>query len=94
MEAEARAILAEALGSGSATLDPSVLQALVADLYGGHPPSNGVDDLIKERRREALNEVIAEGGDPEKVFGDQFNRICKEAGLEPSQVRRRQRRPA
>ncbi len=56
MEAEARAILAEAcMGSGK-TLGAAALQNLVDDLYEGAKPSGVVDDLIAERRREAAAE--------------------------------------
>ncbi len=55
MEAEARAILAEACAP-----EPRVtgadLQDTIARLYGGAPPSGVVADLIAERREEAAHE--------------------------------------
>lgn len=66
MEAEARAILAEACLTGSrshaiadgATAKATRLQAFVDKLYGGKKPKNVVDDLIAERRREAAKEAL------------------------------------
>ena len=52
MEAEARAILA-ALCKAPATVDGVSLQAWVHELYCGRTPTNVVEDLIAERRREA-----------------------------------------
>ena len=89
MEAEARAILSGALLPTVQATQPEDLQRLVSDLYGGKPPVAVVDELIRERRREALYEATAEGEDPEQVFGDQFPRICREAGLSAKQVRQR-----
>ncbi len=94
MEAEARSILAEAVQSRSAASDPDALQALVAGLYDNKPPTDIVAEFIREKRREALNEVLADGLDPSEVFGDQFVRICEEAGLDPGEVRRAGRRLA
>ena len=94
MEAEARRILAEALLPTHGNVPPEELQALVASLYGGDPPAGVVDDFIREKRKEALNDLLADGLDPVEVFGDQFVRICEEAGLDPAEVRRAARRLA
>jgi plasmid stability protein len=56
MEAEARAILADACTQIEAPITGAELQAWCRSLYGGHPPAGAVDDLIAERRREAARE--------------------------------------
>jgi plasmid stability protein len=56
MEAEARAILIEACKMENGIFTPSVLQAWVDQLYGYQKPANVVDDLIEERRQEAVIE--------------------------------------
>ena len=63
MEAEARAILSEALEAGRRLGSPTStaekvrdLQAFVDQLYGGNKPKGVVDELIAERRREAARE--------------------------------------
>jgi plasmid stability protein len=94
MEAEARAILAGALAETAPRASADELQALVAQLYGGEPLAGGVDGLIRDRRREVIQEVLEQGDDPELVFGEEFERICKEAGLTPASVRRAARRRA
>ena len=90
MEAEARTILANALAVSSA--DATDLQRIVAELYSGAPPRNTVDDFIREKRREVINEVLAEGLDPQVYFGDEFQRICQEAGMTPDEIKRAKRR--
>jgi plasmid stability protein len=94
MEAEARAILTGAVAHEAPRISAEELQARVAELYGGKPPAGGVDALIRDRRREVIGEVLEEGADPEVVFGEEFARICKEAGLSPAAVRRAARRRA
>jgi plasmid stability protein len=59
MEAEARAIIAAACAEGPEHLGPADLQAFVDHLYGGKKPSDVVDALIRERRREAKAEADA-----------------------------------
>ncbi len=54
MEAEARAILAEACADEVAPVEE--LQELVDSLYGGSKPAGVVDELLDERRREATTE--------------------------------------
>jgi plasmid stability protein len=90
MEAEARTILANALAVSSA--DAPDLQRIVAELYSGAPPRHAVDDFIREKRREVINEVLAEGLDPQVYFGDEFRRICQEAGMTPDEIKRAKRR--
>lgn len=54
MEAEAREILTNAtLGARLRTLAASELQRGVERLYGSDLPTGVVDDLLRERRREA-----------------------------------------
>jgi hypothetical protein len=55
MEAEVRAILAEACRPPS-TVDGAALQEWVCELYGGQVPTGVVEGLIAERRREAADE--------------------------------------
>jgi len=56
MEAEARAILAEAVrGETGEPLDPASLQDFISGLFKGSPPRL-TDELIRERRREARKE--------------------------------------
>ena len=56
MEAEAREIIASALTKKPRVTTVEELQALVDRLYAGRKPKSAVDDLIKERRREARRE--------------------------------------
>lgn len=58
LEAEARAILIEALPADQprGTMDAASLQEWVDELYRGARPVGVVDDLIAERRREAVAE--------------------------------------
>ncbi len=55
MEAEVRALLAEAVGSQK-RLTGRELQEWVTSLYGGKMPQGVVDDLLAERRREVVME--------------------------------------
>ena len=56
MEAEARAILAEACKHDDNLLPISGLQDWVDRLYGDNKPTNVVSKLISERRSEAAKE--------------------------------------
>lgn len=56
MEAEAREILAAACGGLEGHVSTEDLQSLVDDLYRGQTPGGVVDELIRERRREAASE--------------------------------------
>lgn len=56
MEAEVRDILARASLEPQETTDPEELQGWVNRLYADGKPGEVVDDLIRERRREAANE--------------------------------------
>jgi plasmid stability protein len=100
MEAEARRLLATSLTSGFATAsDRSAAGRAVQDWVAknldpraGH--AGTADDLIQDRRREVILEVIDEGHDPEVYFGDQSARVFAEAGWNLKQVRRlRKKRP-
>ena len=56
MEAEARAILGEAVrGETGKPFDPASLQDFISGLFKGKPPRL-TDALIRERRREARKE--------------------------------------
>jgi len=56
MEAEVRDILARASLEPRETTDPDALQSWVDRLYGKSMPDGVVDDLIRERRRDAADE--------------------------------------
>ncbi len=56
MEAEIRAILTQASLSDESRESAEALQNFVDGLYGGEKPSGVVDEMIGERRREALTE--------------------------------------
>jgi plasmid stability protein len=56
MEAEARAILAAACLVDEPVLDAEALQQWVDALYAQQRPDGVVDELIAERRREAVGE--------------------------------------
>lgn len=56
MEAEARAILAEACRDPDGVAPPESLIDLVRELYGDQRPTGVVDALIAERRAEAARE--------------------------------------
>ena len=56
MEAEVREILARATRETSEKPDPAALQAWVAQLYGQNKPKGVVDELIRDRRKEADSE--------------------------------------
>ncbi len=66
MEAEARAILADACNSREQPrltreeilAKAKDLQAFIDKLYGGNKPKNVVDEFIAERRREAAREEL------------------------------------
>lgn len=66
MEAEARAILAEAamerpkrsMTRKDLLRETQRLQAFVDKLYGGNKPKNVVDEFIADRRREAAREEL------------------------------------
>ncbi len=55
MEAEARAILAQACAA-EPLVSADALKAWVSDLYGGALPAGVVDELIADRRSEAATE--------------------------------------
>jgi plasmid stability protein len=57
VEAEARAILAEAArGETGQPFDPELLQDFISGLFKSKPPRL-TDELIKDRRREARKEL-------------------------------------
>ena len=59
MEAEARAILADAVNGDSDTAEEHPLRklrALLDEVYGPDKPTGVVEELIAERRREAARE--------------------------------------
>lgn len=56
MEAEVREILTRASLEPQEKTDPNELQGWVDHLYASRKPRNVVDDLIRDRRREATDE--------------------------------------
>ena len=56
MEAEARTILSDSCRPPASDNELLALQDLVDELYGDAKPSRVVDELIADRRREALQE--------------------------------------
>ena len=56
MEAEVREILAQATRETSQKPDPEALQAWVTQIYGQNKPEGVVDELIRDRRKEADSE--------------------------------------
>jgi plasmid stability protein len=56
MEAEARHILTVTVMDDEAVLSAESLQQWVDELYSDLKPANVVDELIAERRLEAMNE--------------------------------------
>lgn len=56
MEAEVREILAQASHEPHATTDADQLQTWVEQIYGQTKPNDVVDELIRDRRREAADE--------------------------------------
>ena len=66
------------------------IQAWVATRVGKSEPMQGAANaLIRDRRREVILEVIADGQDPEAYFGSEFDRLCQEADWTAEQVRQR-----
>ena len=94
MEAEARRLLAAALTSGvCASSDRSAagfaVQDWVAKKLGARAVhTDSSEELIRDRRRDVILEVIGEGHDPEVYFGDQSARVIAEAGWTAKHVRR------
>jgi hypothetical protein len=56
MEAEARDILAQTCAPSAGDSGWEGIQDFVDRIYGGRKPRGVVDDLIRERRREARRE--------------------------------------
>ncbi len=56
MEAEARAIITEAISAEDDKMSATALQAWVDQLYGAQKPTHVVETLIAERRQEAARE--------------------------------------
>jgi len=56
MEAEAKAIIIEACGEVKNQNSIEQIPDLIAELYDGTPPNNGVEELIAERRKESKRE--------------------------------------
>lgn len=56
MEAEAREILTLACAEAEPSVSGEDLQRLVKTLYGASRPKNVVEELLRERRRQALEE--------------------------------------
>lgn len=87
MEAEARAIIAGAVGAPSPDDLPeavALLQDWVARSVkkkgksGGD--SNSLDAFLRDRRRNAIREAIEDGLHPKELFRGELPRIAAEAG--------------
>ena len=82
MEAEARTILAEAVEApeGKQVMTVSELQEWVAaNRKKVRGDKNDSTTLIRDRRREAILDVVHAGRDPADVFGGNYQRILSEA---------------
>jgi len=88
MEAEAREILARSVLSVHGVSGAEDLQRLVQRLYGGASPRASSRDLIRDRRREAIAEMIEAGEDPKLVLRENFRAVCREAGMTVADVQR------
>ena len=91
MEAEARAILTEAINQRTARgrhASVGELQDWIeARRKKARSFKNDSATLIRDRRRETILEVIREGRQPAGVFGSDYGRILSEAGWTESYVR-------
>jgi plasmid stability protein len=98
MEAEARAVLADA---ASTPPDRGADLSAIAELQDWVAASrkkirgerNDSKTLIRDRRREAILEVIREGRRPKSVFGARFKDILTEAEWSENDVEALERRP-
>jgi plasmid stability protein len=88
MEAEAREILARGVSVAPPSPGSDKLQQMVHELYERAPAKSLVQELIRERRREAINEIIENGDDPKVVFGKNFRGLCRDAELTPADIKR------
>ncbi len=88
MEAEARDILARSVLPIRDAGSVDELQSIVQSLYAKTSPNLLVQELIRERRREAIAEIIEGGEDPKAVLGENFQSVCREAGLTTADVQR------
>ncbi len=82
MEAEARAILADAVGTPARKRAGSVSELqdwISATRKKVRTDKNDSNALIRDRRREAILDVIKGGEDPAHVFGGNYARILSEA---------------
>jgi plasmid stability protein len=89
MEAEARAILADAVGTltRKPALSVSELQDWIATSRKKiRSDKNDSAALIRDRRREAILDVIRSGEEPTRVFGTNYARILSEAGWTEAHV--------
>lgn len=99
IEAEAREVLAAAVveTTVSSMLERAAeLQRWVAENRqsggsGGGGSGGVVDELIREKRREVILDVINDGLDPKDYFGSEFTRICEEASWTPAHIRKLRR---
>jgi plasmid stability protein len=96
MEAEARTILAEAVeaSEGRQAITVSELQEWVAaNRKKVRGDKNDSIALIRDRRREAILDVLRDGCDPADVFGGSYKRILGEADWTDDQVKGLKRQP-
>ena len=94
MEAEARAILGEAL---AAEREPDwrplyELQRRVVACTSPEKRGNAVDEFLCDKRQENIAEMIMNGDEPELVFGDHYEEVLQEAGLTRASVEAMRRR--
>jgi plasmid stability protein len=87
MEAEARAILCDAVGR-QGTLEQDKLaawydfqRAVLAGLPLDRRQIDGVEEFLRDKRRDNIFEMIKDGDDPREVFGEHLTDALAEAGL-------------
>ena len=91
MEAEVRDILAEAVDAAAnrnQRLTVAELQSWIA--ANREPPRSDKNDsaaLIRDRRREAIMEVVRAREEPAQVFGDNYRQVLSEAEWTLSHVK-------
>jgi len=97
MEAEARNILAQAadtIGDRKPALSVAELQQWIAtNRKKPRGDKNDSMSLIRDRRREAILDVINVGEDPAAVFGDNYRRVLSESDWTEDHVRGLTRKP-
>jgi plasmid stability protein len=86
MEAEARAIVSAAVNAPSSDDLPEAIERLQdwiassSKRFKSRPKSSAVDQLLRDRRRDAIREAIQDGLNPKMLFRGHYGRILSEAG--------------